>query len=111
MTGIYKAYFTSSPLQRRVRPSPPIGKPIHLLEGTGMQLFVKGIKGETLTLNVRSTSLIEDIKATIEEKSGDPQDSQRLIWRGRHLEDGRTLAFYKIGREETFHLVLRLAGC
>ena len=62
-----------------------------------MQIFLERLGGKTLTLQVKLTDTVENIKAKIPQK-------QRLIFLNRQLDNGRVLAYYKIYDRCTLHL-------
>jgi hypothetical protein len=75
-----------------------------------MQIFVKNLLGNTISLNINSNDTIFDIKLKIQEKDGILIEYQRLNFKGKQLYDERTLEDHDIKNEDTLFLYLRLIG-
>ena len=79
-----------------------------LIMDGGMNIIVRKLDNTEITLDVESSDTIDAIKERINSKTGIPESIQRLIYKGKQLEDGRTLADYRIFPNSTINLVLRL---
>jgi hypothetical protein len=75
-----------------------------------MQIFVRGLEGETMAIMVKSSDKVVNLKEKILERTMIPVHLQRLIFNGTQLHDNQTLANCNIQRFSTLFLVLRLLG-
>ena len=85
--------FPSVPPQSRTRDTSVSS----LAEKKQEQVFVKTLTGKTLVIFAcLDTEDVEGFKLSIEAKEGIPPDQQRLMYKGKWLEDGRMLTDYGV---------------
>jgi len=81
-----------------------------VLPNEGIQIFVKTLDDNIIALEVEWTDSAQQVKALIHKREGVPPECLRVTYGGRQLDDGSTLADYKVEKGSTLNLALRLRG-
>lgn len=105
-TGVAQNFLASRPNVINSKKAPQVNPP----PSGDLVIFFKTLTGVTITITCEPNDTIERVKELYEEKEGVPPAMQRVIFAGQILEDGYTLADYKIKNEATLHQVLNLRG-
>lgn len=76
-----------------------------------MQIFVTTLIGKTITLDVKPSDTVKEVKAKIQEKLEDmPIETQRLMYAGKPMEDSENLRHYNVQNLSTLYLLMRVLG-
>ena len=73
---------------------------------SALSIVIKLPSGDVLALETASSDSIQQIKQRIQDELGFSPETQRLVFAGKPLEDGRTLGDYNIQAESVLHLLL-----
>ncbi|KAJ0612790.1 putative Ubiquitin-like domain-containing protein [Helianthus annuus] len=73
-----------------------------------MRIFIQTSLGRIITLKVKSSDTVQNVKFKIQNMEGSPPCQQRLIFNAQQLLDSCTLADYDVNKDSTIDLVLRL---
>ncbi|HVI54226.1 MAG TPA: ubiquitin-like protein [Luteibacter sp.] len=72
-----------------------------------MKIQVNAVGGDQTILQVDPDESVDDLKARLQDVKGHYPDDQTLVFAGRNLEGGKSLADYNITEGSTVKLVLK----
>jgi hypothetical protein len=75
-----------------------------------MILSISTLTQQIFEIDIDITDTIETLKFFIYTVSGKCPDEQRLIYKGKQLEDNQTIHDYNIQKGDMIHMVYRLRG-
>jgi len=71
-----------------------------------LKFVVKGLSGRRYPMELPLATTIDDLKSILYGKGEVPPENQRLVFKGRHMEDGRTLCDYNVRNDDLIDVVL-----
>ena len=71
-----------------------------------MRVNVKTVKSENYQVECSPTSKILDIKQDIQQQIGVEPEAQKLIYKGKHLDDQKTLEELGVNNDDCFVLMV-----
>lgn len=73
-----------------------------------MQIRVKSLQGDEYIVNVQNNQLVSHLKASISEKAnGLPIERQKLVYKGRTMQDICPVADYNLEEDCKVHMILQ----
>jgi len=72
-----------------------------------MKITIKSLQGSQCTVDVTEDNVTDDIKAEVEKQLNIPKENQRLIYKGKTLQDSTALKEYKIKEGDKLHLAVK----
>ena len=72
---------------------------------------IKTLDGRRFDVELCATDTVQTVKHKISQKGGGCPCTQRIIFAGKELEDGRTMGDYNIQQETSVHLLARPPSC
>lgn len=76
--------------------------------GEFIRIFIKIFTGKTVTLFVKPSETVRELKLTVEAEVAAAAERLQLVYIGRELQDFKILSDYNIQEDSTIHLTLRL---
>ena len=73
-------------------------------------IFIKLVGGKTVSVDFNSSLTVEKLKLSITECEGIPIDEQYFVYRGKRLDDQKTLVQQKVSKNATVFLMMCLQG-
>jgi hypothetical protein len=91
---------------------PHVHTEVRLVTGSesARAIYIQTLTGKKFPLVVSPAETTESVMAKICDEEGIPIDQQRLLFAGKQLESGYSLAEYNVSDGATLYLVLRLRG-